>query len=635
MLIKTRNSSFIREHEFVKDYTYLAPDGAEYLVSLGVKLVGVDYLSVEQFHSGHHRTHRTLLENGVIIVEGLDLSGPPMGPYDLRVLPVAPRRARRRAGARGARRMTSPIELVLFDIGGVLGSNGWDREQRAAAVEQFDLDADDFQYRHEETAGALESGRSRSTNTSTSPCSARAALLARRVQGVHVRAERAVAGQHRRRARARRAGHRPHGDAQQRERRAERVSDRRISVLRDIFPTFFTSCWLGVRKPTLAIYERVLGMTQADPAAHAVRRRPPAESHAGRGTGRPDDSFRECRAARTRICGVHGLLELTRDAVPTIADVARVTPCYSTPNREPDMQLAMIGLGRMGGNMVERLMRDGHTARRVRSQRRRDGEVREARRHAARRISRSGRRRSPAPRVIWIMVPAGDPVDQTIATLKPLLSPGDIIIDGGNSNFHDTIRRGEELGDVEDRVRRLPARAAASGGSRTATASWSAAATRRSKQCEPIFTALAPEDGYAHVGPTGSGHYVKMVHNGIEYGMLQAYAEGYEILHASKIFPKLDLKQIAEVWQHGSVVRSWLNELAASAFAHDASLVRHQGLRRRFRRRALDGAGGDRPRRAGAGHHAVAADALPLAAERIVRREGHRRACATSSAATR
>jgi 6-phosphogluconate dehydrogenase len=97
------------------------------------------------------------------------------------------------------------------------------------------------------------------------------------------------------------------------------------------------------------------------------------------------------------------------------------------------------------------------------------------------------------------------------------------------------------------------------------------------KQCEPIFRALAPEDGYAHVGPSGAGHYVKMVHNGIEYALLQGYAEGYEILHASKDFPRLDLRQIAEVWQHGSVVRSWLNELAASAFARDAALSELKG----------------------------------------------------------
>ena len=144
------------------------------------------------------------------------------------------------------------------------------------------------------------------------------------------------------------------------------------------------------------------------------------------------------------------------------------------------------------------------------------------------------------------------------------------------------------------------------------------------KHCEPIFTALAPADGYAHVGPTGAGHYVKMIHNGIEYAMLQGYAEGYEILHASKTFPKLDLAQISEVWQYGSVVRSWLNELAASAFKNDLNAVGHQGLGRRFRRGPLDRAGGDRPRRAGAGDHAVPAGALPLATDRLVRRQGHR-----------
>jgi 6-phosphogluconate dehydrogenase len=98
------------------------------------------------------------------------------------------------------------------------------------------------------------------------------------------------------------------------------------------------------------------------------------------------------------------------------------------------------------------------------------------------------------------------------------------------------------------------------------------------KTCEPIFRALAPQDGYAHVGPSGAGHYVKMIHNGIEYGMLQAYAEGYEILHASKDFPKLDLRQIADVWQHGSVVRSWLNELAVRAFSKDQSLSQLKGF---------------------------------------------------------
>ncbi|HEX8723955.1 MAG TPA: NADP-dependent phosphogluconate dehydrogenase, partial [Gemmatimonadaceae bacterium] len=142
---------------------------------------------------------------------------------------------------------------------------------------------------------------------------------------------------------------------------------------------------------------------------------------------------------------------------------------------------------------------------------------------------------------------------------------------GGNSNFHDTMRRGAGLAakgiDFVD--------CGTSGGVwglENGYCLMVGGADRAVKRCEPIFLALAPENGYAHVGPTGAGHYVKMVHNGIEYGLLQAYAEGYEVLHASKTFPGLDLEQIASVWQHASVVRSWLNELAMRAFAKDASL---------------------------------------------------------------
>jgi 6-phosphogluconate dehydrogenase len=239
------------------------------------------------------------------------------------------------------------------------------------------------------------------------------------------------------------------------------------------------------------------------------------------------------------------------------------------------MQLAMIGLGRMGGNMVERLMRHGHEL--VVYDRSDDAMAKYEKLGAARAGDLAAVVRGLAtPRVIWIMVPAGDPVDQTIASLVPALSPGDIIIDGGNSNFHDTIRRGQQL--AKSKIELIDSGTSGGvwglengyclmvGGSDAAV-----------KHCEPVFTALAPENGYAHVGPIGAGHYVKMVHNGIEYGMLQAYAEGYEILHASKIFPKIDLKQVAEVWQHGSVVRSWLNELAASAFARDASLADLKG----------------------------------------------------------
>lgn len=234
------------------------------------------------------------------------------------------------------------------------------------------------------------------------------------------------------------------------------------------------------------------------------------------------------------------------------------------------MQIAMIGLGRMGGNMVERLMRKGHQT--VVFDRSADVVSK------YQKMGATGARdladvvaKMKTPRVVWIMVPAGAPVDDTIEALVPSLTKGDIIIDGGNSNFHDTMRRADALAK----------RGIEFVDSGTSGGIWGlengyclmvGGSDRAVKQCEPIFLALAPENGYAHVGPSGAGHYVKMVHNGIEYALLQGYAEGYEILHASKDFPKLDLHQIAEVWQHGSVVRSWLNELAVSAFSRDQNL---------------------------------------------------------------
>ncbi len=234
------------------------------------------------------------------------------------------------------------------------------------------------------------------------------------------------------------------------------------------------------------------------------------------------------------------------------------------------MQLAMIGLGRMGGNMVERLMRDRHNV-----------VVYDRSADAVQRVAKLGATPArdlanlcsqlKAPRVVWIMVPAGAPVDETIDALTAHMTDGDIIIDGGNSNFKDSMRRAAAL--AARKIEFIDAGTSGGiwglengyclmvGGSRNAVA-----------HCEPIFKTLAPPDGFAHVGPAGAGHYVKMVHNGIEYGLLQAYAEGYEVLHASKTFPALDLEQIASVWQHASVVRSWLNELAMRAFAKDASL---------------------------------------------------------------
>jgi 6-phosphogluconate dehydrogenase len=234
------------------------------------------------------------------------------------------------------------------------------------------------------------------------------------------------------------------------------------------------------------------------------------------------------------------------------------------------MQLAMIGLGKMGGNMTERLMRGGHRVVAF------DRSADVVKKYAA--VGATGAtsladvvRQLDAPRIVWIMVPAGDPVDQTLDALRPLLSAGDIVIDGGNSNFHDTIRRARALGEHDIQF----VDCGTSGGVWGLDNGYClmiGGDKRAVLRCEPIFKTLAPPGGCAHVGPAGAGHYVKMVHNGIEYGLLQAYAEGYEILHGSRDFPQLDLRQIAQVWQHGSVVRSWLNELAVRAFSGDASL---------------------------------------------------------------
>ena len=238
------------------------------------------------------------------------------------------------------------------------------------------------------------------------------------------------------------------------------------------------------------------------------------------------------------------------------------------------MRVAMIGLGKMGGNMTARLLAKGHEV--VAYDRAPD---------AVARVAALGARSADglasviaqlsAPRVVWIMVPAGAPVDETIASLLTGLTRGDVIIDGGNSRYHDTLRRSREL--AERGIEFVDA--GTSGGiwgKDNGYCLMVGGSDRAVTLCEPLFTALAQEGGYAHVGPSGAGHYVKMVHNGIEYGMLQAYAEGFEILHASRDF-KLDLHQIAAVWNHGSVVRSWLNELAELAFARDASLSALRG----------------------------------------------------------
>ena len=237
------------------------------------------------------------------------------------------------------------------------------------------------------------------------------------------------------------------------------------------------------------------------------------------------------------------------------------------------MQLAMIGLGRMGGNMTERLLKGGH-----------DVVVWDRSADAVKASAAQGAKgaadlrdlcaRLTAPRVIWIMVPSGKPVDDTIDALVPHLGRGDVLIDGGNSNYRDSARRAAAL----------RARGIEFIDSGTSGGIWGlengyclmVGGTREAvARCEPVFRTLAPPDGFAHVGPSGAGHFVKMIHNGIEYAMLEAYAEGYEILAAKKEFG-LDLHRIAALWNRGSVVRSWMNELAERAFARDPTLA---GLR--------------------------------------------------------
>ena len=238
------------------------------------------------------------------------------------------------------------------------------------------------------------------------------------------------------------------------------------------------------------------------------------------------------------------------------------------------MQLAMIGLGRMGGNMVRRLVQGGHEVIVY------DARLDAVKAHVAKGVNASkdlpdvARLLKPR-RAVWVMVPAGAPVESTLEQLVPHLSRGDIDIDGGNSNFHDSLRRAEAL----ERKGIEFVDVGTSGGIWGLTLGYClmiGASPAAFQHCEPIFRTLASPEGYAHVGPRGAGHYVKMVHNGIEYGLLQAYAEGYEILHASKDF-KLQLGQIAKLWNHGSVVRSWLNELAERAFSGDDQLAAIRG----------------------------------------------------------
>ncbi|HET7483353.1 MAG TPA: decarboxylating 6-phosphogluconate dehydrogenase [Actinomycetota bacterium] len=232
------------------------------------------------------------------------------------------------------------------------------------------------------------------------------------------------------------------------------------------------------------------------------------------------------------------------------------------------MQLGMVGLGRMGANMTTRLIEKGHEVVAFDVS---DDAVARAQEGGATGVHSLDDlvRALAPPRVVWTMVPAGEITEQTISDLGTKLESDDVVIDGGNSRYVDSIRRGETL--AEKGISFLDAGTSGGiwglkegyclmvGGDADVVA-----------HAQPIFEALAPENGFAHVGPIGAGHFTKMVHNGVEYALMQAYGEGFEILESSEF--DLDVGQIAEVWRHGSVVRSWLLDLAARALTNDPGL---------------------------------------------------------------
>jgi 6-phosphogluconate dehydrogenase len=237
------------------------------------------------------------------------------------------------------------------------------------------------------------------------------------------------------------------------------------------------------------------------------------------------------------------------------------------------MKLGFVGLGKMGGNMVRRLLAGGHE---IVAYARSEDSIREAESRGA-----AGARslaelcgKLPAPRAVWLMIPAGKPVEDTIGQLGGLLSAGDVVVDGGNSRFSDSARHasdlaGKSIGFLD---------AGTSGGVwglKNGYCLMVGGKAEHFRILEPALATLAPPDGYAHVGPSGAGHYVKMVHNAVEYTMLQGYGEGFEMLRASGY--DLELPQVARLWTHASVVRSWLLDLLVRAFEQDPKLADIKG----------------------------------------------------------
>jgi 6-phosphogluconate dehydrogenase len=238
------------------------------------------------------------------------------------------------------------------------------------------------------------------------------------------------------------------------------------------------------------------------------------------------------------------------------------------------MKIGFVGLGKMGMNMVERLLGDGHE---IIAYARTAATVEKAESRGATGAASLNDLvdKLRSPKIIWLMVPSGKATEDTMRTCAARMNEGDILIDGGNSNFRDTIRRAGELRNKK--ISLLDVGTSGGiwglkegycmmvGGDRTVF-----------EKVEPLLKSLAPENGYAYMGPGGAGHFVKMVHNGIEYALLQGYAEGFEILKSRKEFD-LDLHKIAGLWNHGSVIRSWLLELAEIAFKKDPDLESIRG----------------------------------------------------------
>ncbi len=238
------------------------------------------------------------------------------------------------------------------------------------------------------------------------------------------------------------------------------------------------------------------------------------------------------------------------------------------------MKVGFVGLGRMGLAMVERLIKHKH---KVVVYDQGKNPMRAARRKKAIPAESLSTlvEQLPTPRVIWIMVPAGAPVESVLRNLEPYLAEGDIVIDGGNSYYRDSEKRAEQL--REGGIHFLDV--GTSGGIWGLKEGYCLMAggdKKAFKKIEPLFKALAPKNGYAYVGPSGAGHFVKMVHNAMEYGMLQAYGEGFELMHQAGEF-NLDLHQLSKLWNHGSVIRSWLLELTERALAKDPTLKKIEG----------------------------------------------------------